>query len=95
MSIGIVYGKLNQFDLPLQHLERSLQMKIFSLPPDHPNIGDAYGNMAAIYERQDNLFKALSFYEKALAIFAKSLPPTHSKNTSTERYIQHLKQILY
>ncbi len=51
--------------------------------------------MAAVYERQDNLSKALSFYEKALAIFSKSLPPKHPKNVSTEKYIQYLKRILY
>ncbi len=50
-------------------------MKILSLPSDHCDLGDTNGNMAAIYERQDNLFKALSFYEKALAIFSKSLSP--------------------
>jgi hypothetical protein len=51
--------------------------------------------MAAVYERQDNLSEALSYYEKALTIFAKSLPPTHSKNVSTEKYIQRLKRILH
>ncbi len=95
MNVSIAYGKLDQFDLALQHLEHYLQMKMLSLPPDHPDLGDTYGNMAAVYERQDNLFKALSFYEKALAIFSKSLPPTHPKNVSTEKYLQHLKRILY
>jgi tetratricopeptide (TPR) repeat protein len=38
MNIGIAYGKVNQFNLSLEHLERSLQMKLLSLPFDHRDI---------------------------------------------------------
>ncbi len=38
MNVGIAYGRVNQFNLALEYLERSLQMKLLSLLFDHRDI---------------------------------------------------------
>ena len=85
---------MRQYALALNYFEQSLQMKLLSLPSNHPDLGDAYANIAAVYERQNNPQRALSFYERAQMIYVQSLPPNHSRIIKTEEYIQHLKEIL-
>ena len=40
-------------------------------------LATSYNNIAAVYEQHGRVLKALSFYEKALEILQKTLPPNH------------------
>ena len=87
MSVSIDYEHIKQFHLSLQYFERSLQIKLLSLFPNHSDLVDRYANIAAVYKRQENLVEDLSFSEKALGIFAQNLSPTHSKIINTQNCI--------
>lgn len=50
---------------------RSLKMRQQLLPPDHPDIGQSYRNLAGLYYDQKDLEKAEPLYDKALQIKLK------------------------
>ena len=43
-----------------------------------------YGNMASVYNKQDEYEKAFEWYERGLAIQLKTLGPEHPYVTSTQ-----------
>ncbi|CAF1423501.1 unnamed protein product [Rotaria sordida] len=62
-----------------------------NLPPQHPQYGKCYANLAKIYENEENWTRALEFYQKADGIYQYSLPPFHPDATRIKHSIEKLK----
>ncbi|CAF2025875.1 unnamed protein product, partial [Rotaria magnacalcarata] len=58
-NIGIVHRCLGHYDLALDHCNRSLKIKLKSLPAQHPYIAMTYRNMGLVYEYKDDFEQAL------------------------------------
>lgn len=58
-EIALVYMKLNQFDLSLQHFKRAIDLK--------PDFSDAYNNMGILYSQKGDWKNALTYFNKALS----------------------------
>jgi hypothetical protein len=69
-------------------------MKVLSVLHNHSLLADRYANISVVYKRQEKLGFVLSFSAKALAIFAQSVPPAHSKILNRQNNIRRLKEML-
>jgi Tfp pilus assembly protein PilF len=58
--LGIVYAQLEEYDLAIQHIEKSLQLNISN--------ADAYLALGAVYQKRGLLDEAVNFYKKAVEI---------------------------
>lgn len=54
-------------------------------------LGEVYENLGRIFEHQRNLPQAFSHFQKAIAIYRRTLPPSHDKIVQIEQHIQRLK----
>ncbi len=61
-----------------------------TLPKNHPAIAATYNDLNVVYERKGQFFKGLEFYQKALDINHKILPPRHPEVQRTEENFQRL-----
>jgi tetratricopeptide (TPR) repeat protein len=50
--------------LALERYERCLQIRLRSLPPDHPRVGATYRNMELLFEKCMNLIERLRICKK-------------------------------
>ncbi|CAM4821668.1 unnamed protein product, partial [Rotaria magnacalcarata] len=74
---GIVHRCLGHYDLALDHYNRSLKIKLKSLPAQHPDIASTYRNMGLVYEDKDGFEQALIYMKKAQTIYEVALPLNH------------------
>ena len=58
--VGTTYLQLNDYDRAISHLESSIKLK--------PDFADNYNNIGIALAEKKKFKKAISFYEKALAI---------------------------
>ncbi|CAF3017412.1 unnamed protein product [Rotaria socialis] len=73
-NIGIVHHCLGHYGLALNHYNRSLKIRLKSLPGQHSDIAMAYRNMGPVYEYRDELEQALIYMKKAQTIYEVALP---------------------
>ncbi|CAF4193395.1 unnamed protein product [Didymodactylos carnosus] len=76
-NLGTVYGNQGDYEKALKYYEKSLEIKLISLPPNHPDIARTYNNIGLVYGTQADYEKALKYYEKSLEISLISLPTNH------------------
>ena len=57
--------------------KRALAIREKALGPDHPDVGTALNNLAALYRAQGRYAEAEPLYKRALAIREKALGPDH------------------
>ncbi|MDB4539251.1 CHAT domain-containing protein [Saprospiraceae bacterium] len=68
-NIGHYYTEINDFELAAKHANKALAIKKEIYPTSHPSIGLSLNNLADIYEKQGQDFKAKEYYEKAEKIW--------------------------
>jgi tetratricopeptide (TPR) repeat protein len=68
---------LIKYDTALDYYNKSLKIRIESLPPNHPDIATSYDNIGSIYYNKGENETALDYYNKSLKIRIESLPPNH------------------
>jgi tetratricopeptide (TPR) repeat protein len=61
----------------IRFYEKSLEIQMKSLPPNHPDLAVSYNNIGSVYADMGEYSKALLSYEKAHEIRQQSLPPNH------------------
>lgn len=57
-SLSVGHRRIGNLPSQVQWLERSMEMRLKYLPPEHPRMLPLYNNLAAAYKRQDRLDKA-------------------------------------
>jgi tetratricopeptide (TPR) repeat protein len=55
----------------------------------------SYNNVSVLYESMGEYSKALEFFEHAVNIGQKSLPPNHSNLQTYRRYLDRVKKKLW
>ncbi|CAF4389780.1 unnamed protein product, partial [Rotaria socialis] len=75
--IGVVHRRLGHYDLALDHYNRSLKIKLKSLPGQHPDIAMTYLNMGVVYAYKNELEQALIYMKRAQTIYEVALPFNH------------------
>ncbi|CAF1390910.1 unnamed protein product [Didymodactylos carnosus] len=89
-NIGLVYHQQGDYEKALKSYEKSLEIYLISLPPNHPYIATTYNNIGMVYNKQSDYEKALKSYEKFLEIRLISLPPNHPDIATTYNNIGSL-----
>ena len=91
---GSIYHQLGwskdvqgEYEEAITFYDRSVEIRLRTLPPDDPALAPTYCNIGAVYRNMGDYPKALSYYEKALAIRQQSLPPNHPDLAKS--YITH------
>ncbi|CAF3916699.1 unnamed protein product [Didymodactylos carnosus] len=82
-NIGLVYGNQGDYEKALKSYEKSLEIRLTALPPNHPDIATTYNNIGSVYDSQGDHEKALKSYEKSLEIRLAALPPNHPSIATT------------
>jgi tetratricopeptide (TPR) repeat protein len=77
--------------LALDYSIKCLDIRLNTLPENHPAIASTYNNLGVVYARKRNFSKALECYQKSLDISHKILPPTHPEVQRTENNIEQLR----
>ncbi|CAF1224464.1 unnamed protein product [Didymodactylos carnosus] len=77
-NIGDLFLEHDCLDEALKSHERSLKLRLASLPPLHPDLAYSYGQIGSIFMNQGNYKEAGIQFQKALELGQKSLPPSHS-----------------
>ncbi|CAM4835114.1 unnamed protein product [Rotaria magnacalcarata] len=76
-NIGITHHCLGHYDLALDHYNRSLKIKLKSLPSQHRSIASTCKNMGLVYEDNVELEQALIYMKKAQTIYEVALQLNH------------------
>ena len=96
MNLGIIYGKMGEYDTALENLKKALEL--------NPHLQEAYINLGAIYEKKGNYDKAVEYAQKALLLNRNNAIATYNlgyayimqgnKGLSLEQYkkLKEMKQ---
>ena len=76
-SWGNFYRRTCKYDKALENHKKALEIKLQSLPENHPNIASSYNNIGRVYDSMSEYTKALMNYKKALELKLQSLPKNH------------------
>ena len=76
-QLGHVKQSQGEYSKALEYYEKSHEIYVKSLPPNHPDLATSYNNIGLVYSDMGQYSKALEYYEKDLEITRKSLPPNH------------------
>ncbi|CAF1063376.1 unnamed protein product [Didymodactylos carnosus] len=82
-NIGLVHDNQGDYEKALKSYEKSLEIKLISLPPNHPDIAATYNNMGLVHKNQGDYEEALKTYEKSLEIKMISLQQNHPSIATT------------
>ncbi|CAF1492719.1 unnamed protein product, partial [Didymodactylos carnosus] len=74
---GDIFSEQVRFDDALINYQIALQKALGSESTTNPLIGDCYYRIGFTYLRLEEFEKVSEYYENALAIYSRSLPPTH------------------
>ncbi|CAF1602592.1 unnamed protein product [Didymodactylos carnosus] len=77
IRIGDIFSEQVRFDDALINYQIALQKALGSESTTNPLIGDCYYRIGFTYLRLEEFEKVSEYYENALAIYSRSLPPTH------------------
>lgn len=75
--MGLFYHQLNQVDLALRHMSRTLLVLSLSSGPDHPDMTGTLINVAMMYQDTGNMNTALRYLQEALSKTQRLLGPDH------------------
>jgi len=68
LGIGLVYYGKGENDKALEFYQKSLEIRLKSLPPNHPDLASSYLNIGSVYKSKGEYDKAIEFYQKSLEI---------------------------
>ncbi|RRT76228.1 hypothetical protein BHE74_00033460 [Ensete ventricosum] len=76
-NIALFYHGLNQTELGLRHMSRTLLLLSLSSGPDHPDVAATFINVAMMYQDIGNTETALRYLQEALKKNERLLGPEH------------------
>ncbi|WOL17203.1 clustered mitochondria protein-like [Canna indica] len=76
-NMALFYHGLNQTELALRHMSRTLQLLSLSSGPDHPDVAATFINVAMMYQDLGNMKSALRYLQEALKKNERLLGPEH------------------
>ncbi|CAL9148830.1 unnamed protein product [Musa hybrid cultivar] len=76
-NIALFYHGLNQTQLGLRHMSRTLLLLSLSSGPDHPDVAATFINVAMMYQDIGNMETALRYLQEALKKNERLLGPEH------------------
>jgi tetratricopeptide (TPR) repeat protein len=84
---------LGSYDLALKHYTISLEIKTACLPAQHPSIAETLENLGRIYESKRDFPQALSYFQKASAIYRRAFSSTDDKVTQIDEHIRRISHM--
>lgn len=75
--MALFYHGLNQTELALRHMSRTLLLLSLSSGPDHPDVAATFINVAMMYQDIGNMNAALRYLQEALKKNERLLGPEH------------------
>ncbi|KAG1327255.1 hypothetical protein COCNU_01G011890 [Cocos nucifera] len=76
-NMALFYHGLNQTELALRHMSRTLLLLSLSSGPDHPDVAATFINVAMMYQDIGNMNAALRYLQEALKKNERLLGPEH------------------
>jgi len=74
-NLGVAFTEAGAFDKAEDVHLRALGMRERSLGANHPDVARSMHNLAVVYQMRGDVARARSFYEGAIALLQKYLPP--------------------
>lgn len=75
--MALFYHGLNQTELALRHMSRTLRILSLSSGSDHPDVAATFINVAMMYQDIGNMKSALRYLQEALKKNERLLGPDH------------------
>jgi tetratricopeptide (TPR) repeat protein len=85
---------LGSYDLALKHYFISLEIETKTLPSQHLSIANTLENIGRIYESKRDFHQALSYFQKANAIYRRTYSSTHDKVIQIDEHIRRISHNL-
>lgn len=76
-NMALFYHGLNQTELALRHMSRTLLLLSLASGPDHPDVAATLINVAMMYQDVSNMNTALRYLQEALMKNERLLGPDH------------------
>uniref|UniRef100_A0A0D9VK91 Clu domain-containing protein n=1 Tax=Leersia perrieri TaxID=77586 RepID=A0A0D9VK91_9ORYZ len=76
-NMALFYHGLNQTELALRHMSRTLLLLSLASGPDHPDVAATLINVAMMYQDAGNMSTALRYLQEALTKNERLLGPDH------------------
>ncbi|OEL12516.1 Clustered mitochondria protein [Dichanthelium oligosanthes] len=76
-NMALFYHGLNQTELALRHMSRTLLLLSLASGPDHPDVAATLINVAMMYQDANNMNTALRYLQEALMKNERLLGPDH------------------
>ncbi|CAF1380610.1 unnamed protein product, partial [Didymodactylos carnosus] len=76
-NIATAHDAMGNYSIALSYYEKTLEIQLNILPPNHSKLATTYSNMAQVLNSMGSYTTALSYHEKALKIQQKSLSLDH------------------
>ena len=76
-NMALFYHGLNQTELALRHMSRTLLLLSLASGPDHPDVAATLINVAMMYQDASNMSTALRYLQEALMKNERLLGPDH------------------
>ncbi len=77
----------------MKYFNRSLEIRLKSLPSQHEDVALSYANIGLVYEDKDDLKQALTYFQKATDIIRNILPSDHPDAIRIENDFRRLSSI--
>ncbi|CAF4285698.1 unnamed protein product, partial [Rotaria sordida] len=75
--LGMIKNGLGQYNEAIKFYQKSLDIKVKTLPPNDPVLASSYNNIGLVYYNMGEYSKALSSHKRSLEIKKIALPPNH------------------
>ncbi|CAF1566268.1 unnamed protein product [Adineta ricciae] len=76
-QLGSIKYQQGQYEEATKLYKKSLELRMKSLPSNHPDVASSYNNIGLVYSAMGDYPKALSSYEQVRNIQMQSLPLNH------------------
>ena len=80
-DIGVAYLNNGNYELSIQHLEKSLDIRRKLLRSTDLPVGDSFNNLGRYHQETNNALQALVYFNRAQKIYESGLGPDHPKTT--------------
>ncbi|CAF1407093.1 unnamed protein product [Didymodactylos carnosus] len=82
-NIGRVYNAMGDYSKALDYYEKTLELNLKTVGPNHPSVATTYNNIGRVYNAMGEYSKALDYYEKTLELYLKTVGPNHPSVATT------------
>ena len=70
----------------------SLEIQASCLPAQHPSVANTLEMIGRIYESKRDFSQALAYFQRASAIYRRTMPSNHDKIKQIDEHIRHISQ---